>query len=306
MSLKNKSSSSLKQQQTSSKSTLNHHSSRNHSTPTPSSKSSSSSSTPNSSSSLKNTSLLSDPFLQTCSMTKQSACCILIPSSSSSTNDNDSTNTSCSLLFDHIQHLRQEWDKSFSRWEPHLNLLYPFIHKKNFFRAKQCIEQAIQEHSIEKFRVDFPPHHVYCREFSKFVLTSPCEQAQLEQFQKIYRVLKEIFPQCSSTGSSLQEHASTGRSLSSSSSSSKEEEEGNHEEFHPHLTLGQLSNSNLANVKSKHARKATSQNSDDNENEFEKLKQAWMGGSFEATEIVFLWRENVEDPFHVAERISLL
>ncbi|KAG2374202.1 hypothetical protein C9374_011039 [Naegleria lovaniensis] len=227
--------------------------------------------------------------LTSCPSTKQSACCILIPSQHNS--DNDQIHT----LFDHIQHIRQEWDKSFSRWEPHLNLLYPFIHKKNFFQARQCIEDIVQQHELHAFQVDFPAHHVYCREFSKFVLTSPCDTSQLEKFQQIYQLLKEVFPQCSATGS-LQEQSSSSK-------------ESTNEIFHPHLTLGQLSNSNLANVKYKQLvlRKGNNKEEMNEEwNEFEKLKQSWMGGSFKATEIVLLWRENVEDPFHVAERISLL
>ncbi|EFC45150.1 predicted protein [Naegleria gruberi] len=222
----------------------------------------------------------SDNFI----VTKQSSLCILIPNNHDDDNYDESSSGSNSSLFDHVQHIRQENDKSFNRWAPHLNLMYPFVHKKSFFKAKQLIEQVIiEKEQVKSFEIDFPPHHVYCRQFSKFVLASPTDEKQLEILQKIYAMLKEIFPQCAATGA-LEEG---------------EGKNGNVEEkFHPHLTLGQLSNSNLANVKK-------TRNNNSTTNEFEKIKNEWQGGKFKVCELVFMWRESLEEPFHVTERIPL-
>ncbi|KAL9656812.1 hypothetical protein ABK040_006995 [Willaertia magna] len=209
--------------------------------------------------------------------TKQSALCIVIPKE----------NELCEILdlnnkedekngFDHIQNIRQKYDKSFSKWEPHMNLLYPFVHKKFFFKAKRLIEQMLINNELNHaFEVTLPAHDAFCKTFSKFVLSTPKEEKQLEHFQKLYKLLREIFPQCKATGQLT-------------------EEKNNKDEhtFEPHLTLGQITNSAM--------------NLNNDAKELKEIQQLWRGIKFQVVELVFLWRESQEDPFHITETIPLV
>lgn len=46
---------------------------------------------------------------------------------------------------DHIDRLRELYDKAYGRWPPHVNLIYPFVAPDNLPRAQQQIQQFLNE-----------------------------------------------------------------------------------------------------------------------------------------------------------------
>jgi hypothetical protein len=52
-----------------------------------------------------------------------------------------------------IQEIRKIYDKSYVRWMPHINLLYPFVHNDEFSTAVDRVKAAVA--SIKPFTVQF-------------------------------------------------------------------------------------------------------------------------------------------------------
>lgn len=231
--------------------------------------------------------------------TKLTTCCILIPSPKSEQKSivlDLTPQNPVTTGFDHIQSIRKQWDKSVNRWPPHMNLLHPFIHKKQFFKAKQLIEEALVD--FPPIKITLPAHHIHCNAGSKFVLTGPTYPQQIEQLQKLYTILKGLFPQCSATGSLFEggdESKKEGKGLASGKSSNQRSPQSSVpvERFEPHLTLGQLSNSTIATQRKKGTELT----------EYEIIERDWCGIEFVACELALMWRETTEDPFKIGEII---
>ena len=54
-------------------------------------------------------------------------------------------------VWDAIQEVRVRYDKSFARWPPHVNLLYPFCEPEHFEEAAELCKEALR--STESFQV---------------------------------------------------------------------------------------------------------------------------------------------------------
>jgi hypothetical protein len=62
-------------------------------------------------------------------------------------------------LWPHLQAIRVFNDKSFTRWPPHINLLYPFLEPATFAEAAVVCQQALQ--SVDSFAVNLSELSVF-------------------------------------------------------------------------------------------------------------------------------------------------
>jgi len=114
-----------------------------------------------------------------------------------------------------IQAIRQRHDKSFRRWMPHINLLYPFLPEKDFPNAASKLRSALG---------DFPQFKVVFNEFGFFehgkrsctLFLEPVLPQDKNILTRLQRELEGEFPNC------------------------KDLSERGNGTFHGHLTLGQF------------------------------------------------------------------
>jgi hypothetical protein len=48
-------------------------------------------------------------------------------------------------LFERVERIREQHQKGYGRWPPHINLLWPFVHERDLVKQQDALEQAISE-----------------------------------------------------------------------------------------------------------------------------------------------------------------
>ncbi|KAL0487904.1 hypothetical protein AKO1_008899 [Acrasis kona] len=115
-------------------------------------------------------------------------------------------------VWDQIQRIRSEHDKSYNRWMPHINLLYPFVPPNCFEDAVKSLESDLTFKQLRPFNVIM--QNIQYKDDAKYLNVFPQEVEQTSTtIIKVQSTLQKCFPHCSHTGGSI---------------------------FSPHLTLGQF------------------------------------------------------------------
>eukprot|EP01084_Bolivina_argentea_P265306 449658_1 len=100
-----------------------------------------------------------------------------------------------------IQNIRKKYDCAYYRWQPHLNILYPFIDEKYFESQILHIEKALS--NIKPFEIVFKRFNYFDKSGSKkdsdpnchlFLQPSPADT--IGELQKIYNSLTKLYPFC--------------------------------------------------------------------------------------------------------------
>ena len=100
-------------------------------------------------------------------------------------------------LFPAIQKIRRQFDRSFVRWMPHINLLYGFLPDQHFPEAAEKIASTL---------VNFEPFEVTLSGFNTFKHRKNCtawlqsDSDPSDALQKLQATLESIFPQCNEQG----------------------------------------------------------------------------------------------------------
>eukprot|EP01090_Pellita_catalonica_P018368 TRINITY_DN5907_c0_g5_i1.p1 TRINITY_DN5907_c0_g5~~TRINITY_DN5907_c0_g5_i1.p1 ORF type:complete len:693 (+),score=99.51 TRINITY_DN5907_c0_g5_i1:262-2079(+) len=120
------------------------------------------------------------------------------------------------LMWGQIQEIRKRHDKSFRRWMPHINLIYPFMKGSLFNIAEQQLADYFTNHPIQPFNVTFNAFDYFehsptnCTLFLNPTLERGSELIELQSS------LEKVFPTCNEQSTK----SDTG--------------------FHAHLTVGQF------------------------------------------------------------------
>lgn len=174
-------------------------------------------------------------------------------------------------IWPQIQKIRSVHDKSFARWMPHINLLYPFVeddqNNKNFDYAAGRMEDLVKRNQFKSFAVIFNKeslnyfeHRSHCTLWLKPFGETGELNADILRLQQL---LQEEFPDFDDLD--------------------KVSEGG----FKPHLSLGQFSRGKIENEKSL-------------------IKDSWDTLKFTVNEVCIISRKNFESPFEVRHKIKLL
>jgi len=115
-------------------------------------------------------------------------------------------------IWDPIQDIRRKLDKSFNRWPPHINLLFPFIPEQYFDEAAKLITEQLAH--IEPFELTFDG--VSCFEKKTSVIWLSQNETAVEKMREVQSAVASLFPYCD------EKHDENGK-------------------FVPHLTIGQYS-----------------------------------------------------------------
>eukprot|EP01126_Amoeba_proteus_P005261 TRINITY_DN11742_c0_g1_i3.p1 TRINITY_DN11742_c0_g1~~TRINITY_DN11742_c0_g1_i3.p1 ORF type:complete len:215 (-),score=24.45 TRINITY_DN11742_c0_g1_i3:67-711(-) len=196
--------------------------------------------------------------LCTITTTPTSACCIMIPLE----------------LCDEIQTIRSEHDKSFTRWDPHINLLWPFVSSGHFVQVKTIIQDVVKSKQIQPFKVrlstfSFNQNSKYLH-LNVDVIDSGRKQQQVVVKSKkkiqspetinplvlLYKSLVEFFPQCQN------------------------------QFFEPHVTVGQI-DQDMISVKC------------------QEFQESWIPIEFTISEIHLVSRKGDGDKMKVYDVVSL-
>lgn len=92
-----------------------------------------------------------------------------------------------------IQAIRRQYDRSFHRWMPHINLLYGFLPEQFFTAAAPMIRQALSEEAF--FQLDLNSFGQSNHGRSQTIWLKPDQESE-QHLQQIQSVLKELFPNC--------------------------------------------------------------------------------------------------------------
>lgn len=116
-------------------------------------------------------------------------------------------------IWEKIEQLRIQHDKSFVRWPPHINMLYPFVPLEDFPAAVETLHSGLK---LQK------PFDVHLKTFQHFLHNNTSTiwlhpQTEGTEIVDLQRHLESLFPQCND----LSKKSSNG--------------------FTPHLTVGQSS-----------------------------------------------------------------
>jgi poly(A) polymerase len=124
-------------------------------------------------------------------------------------------------LWPPIQSLREQYDRSFMRWMPHINLIYGFVPEDYFAQAAALIQNAL---------ASFEPFEIHLREFSSFAqkrhssLWLKPDSSPPNALCQLQATLQALFPLCDEQ--------------------IRKSERG----FTPHLTVGQCSQAHSQNL----------------------------------------------------------
>ncbi|RHY33459.1 hypothetical protein DYB32_001638 [Aphanomyces invadans] len=176
------------------------------------------------------------------------------------------------LTYACVQGIRHHHDKSFDRWPPHINLVYPFL-------ANPSTQiDAILARVAAAVEATFPAvHHFVHSKKSATIFLDPDNESTRPQLQAIQAAVQAAFPEC------------------------------NHDTrpFVPHLTLGQTGGSNQAIASltrlidsSFRAKSSEGQAATDAEPTSWTLR--WSIGR-----LVVLERQGADDPFKIVGQVAL-
>jgi 2'-5' RNA ligase len=89
-----------------------------------------------------------------------------------------------------IQEIRKIYDKSYVRWMPHINLLYPFVHNDEFSTAVDRVKAAVA--SIKPFTVQFKQFDFF--KHGKASYTMWLKPEPNEEIKELQQTLEKAFP----------------------------------------------------------------------------------------------------------------
>jgi len=115
-----------------------------------------------------------------------------------------------------IQSIRQQYDKSFVRWPPHINLIYPFVPAGEFPEAAAKIKQQFTNASLSPFRVTFANFSFFQHGKKSCTVWCDPQVQQGNELKDLQNNLEKVFPFCDDL-STRSEHG-----------------------FQPHLSVGQF------------------------------------------------------------------
>jgi 2'-5' RNA ligase len=118
-------------------------------------------------------------------------------------------------LWGSIQEIRQEYDRQFRRWMPHINLIYPFRPRGQFDVLIRPLTAACR--SVQPFEVELTEFHSFVRPHDCVMWLRP---DPVEKVIQLHDAIFEVVPDC--------DHV-----------------RGFEEGFTPHLSVGQI-------IKNKH------------------------------------------------------
>ncbi len=114
-------------------------------------------------------------------------------------------------LWGPIQSIRRDIDPDFSRWMPHINLLYGFIPDALFPAAAAALSLAFSEEASFSLEISGIGHFEQRR---KTVLWWKPDAHATDRFRQLQEICQEVFPQCT--------------------------EQDRHGDFQPHLTIAKI------------------------------------------------------------------
>jgi 2'-5' RNA ligase len=118
-----------------------------------------------------------------------------------------------------INSYRQQYDPSFHRWPPHINLLWPFFYLNNY--------QDYQNNILLPLRIllsQYQSFDIEINNIDSFIENNICfmklNQQSNQYVIELYQRVKQLFPQCS---------------------------KNNHNSYNPHMTIAQFDNEEKRN-----------------------------------------------------------
>lgn len=166
-----------------------------------------------------------------------------------------------------IQTIRRAHDAAYSRWPPHVNLLWPFAAEETLLETRACERLAAVAAATRRFRVSLREFCTF-EHSSKVVVWLRPDSQPANSVETLRAALAAAFPEFVST----EQHAAAAASA---------ESEGDaHQQFTAHLTVGQFPK--------KMAGPARRQ-----------LQSRWAPIEFDADCVQLLVRTGDDEPFHV-------
>lgn len=129
-----------------------------------------------------------------------------------------STQTAVALVVPHhlqseINSLRRIHDKAFQKWEPHINILYPFVEPTRLSSAVEILREALGERHMKGLRVNIDEIGVFKHRKNATVFLKPDAESE-ERVCQLRKILVHALE--------------------------RDERDGTHDgTFRPHLTVGQ-------------------------------------------------------------------
>eukprot|EP01120_Amphizonella_sp_Union-15-10_P015227 TRINITY_DN777_c0_g1_i1.p1 TRINITY_DN777_c0_g1~~TRINITY_DN777_c0_g1_i1.p1 ORF type:complete len:221 (-),score=44.21 TRINITY_DN777_c0_g1_i1:84-746(-) len=198
------------------------------------------------------------------------------------------TNTACCIippedLWESIQTIRSEHDKSYTRWMPHINLCWPFVPKEHFVSASTMLSlhhgfQALKPFKIKLEKFKFNPN-------SKYLSLIPEQEIPIDRTQPETKKKKIDNKK---NKKNLEQHVENSISqlhdilveLFVSSDPSVEKT------FSGHLTVGQFSQDQIQEYQNK-------------------FQEEWVSLEFVVSEIYMISRSGQNEPFKVLHVVPL-
>src|ERR1700753_24268 len=122
-------------------------------------------------------------------------------------------------LSEEIDSIRSLHDKAFGKWQPHINILYPFVPLESLNDAITIIRETLASEQTPKLKIEFDDIGIFKHRQNATVYLKPSVETE-ESLQQLSALLLS----CLST--------------------SKKFVSKNGSEYHPHLTLGQVNLNN--------------------------------------------------------------
>ena len=106
-----------------------------------------------------------------------------------------------SSIWSKIQEIRSKHDAAYYRWQPHLNVLYPFIDEKYYPSQLSMIEKKLSD--IQPFEIVFKRFNYFDKGPSKkdadpscYVFLQPSPSDAIAELQKVYDAMVGLYPFC--------------------------------------------------------------------------------------------------------------
>jgi len=158
-----------------------------------------------------------------------------------------------SEFHDHINTIRQKYDKAFPRWMPHINLLFPFVGEESFEEIEEMLQPKLEEFGPIELTFDKITH--FTQKKQNTYNLQPKDDARL---QDLFKIVRDCLPQI----------------------------KVKHNDFHPHMTLGQAKTSDHT--------------------AFHSELSEWLGDGFTVTiESVSMIKRVGQEPFEIKRSLKL-
>jgi len=113
-----------------------------------------------------------------------------------------------------FQLIREQYDKGYIRWPPHVNMIYPFVPEDEFENAAALLEKNLS--TVAPFKVTMANFNYFLQGKKSSVVWSNPQAAPEDALHRLQSLLEKIFPHCDDLS-----HISK-------------------DGFHPHLSVGQF------------------------------------------------------------------